>query len=219
MNKPILIAGVVLLVILGGGLFLYLLGANSPEEGYGTTPTQWSQEGDYRIKETPEGTVVSNEKAGFSFTVPEGWEVEGQSGDSEQEYLLSILSPDTTFEKNESGNNTGILGGCILNIETEYQKDTVVALNTRISSVKENPSRYERDTSREEVIEINSKVALKTFLTPPLDSDYYKQFGESVRVELPLDEESVVRFGIRFLNNDQERCLEQFGEFLNNFEI
>jgi len=219
MQKQVLIIGAVVLVIVIGGIFLSLTKSSLPEDEYSTTPTQWSQAGDYKIEETPTGTVVTNETAGFSFKVPAGWSVEGESGELEQEYILSILSPDATFEKDELGNNVGILGGCILNIETEYQKDTVTALKTRISSVKENPGRYERDTSREEVVEISEKIALKTSLTPPPDSEYYKQFGESVRIELPLEEESIVRFGIRFLRNDKEKCLEQFEEFLNNFEV
>ncbi|OHA64776.1 MAG: hypothetical protein A3D64_02865 [Candidatus Wildermuthbacteria bacterium RIFCSPHIGHO2_02_FULL_49_9] len=219
MNKTILIGVGVLLVVVVGGIFLYLLGASSPEEEHITTPTQWSQEGDYKIEETPQGTLVTNTAAGFSFKVPERWRLEGQRGELEGEYVLDILSADTTFEQSEDGTNIAILGGCILSLETEYQEDTVTTLSARMASVRENPDRYTRDTSKEDVIVVNGKAALQTSLMPPPDSDYYKQFGESVRIELPMDMEGVVRFGIRFLEKDKENCLKQFEEFLNNFSI
>ena len=126
MRKQVLIIGGIFLVIVIGGIFLLLnqtetkLGLGEPE--YSTTPTQWSQEGDYRIEETPEGTVITNEKAGFSFKVPDGWSVEGEEGEIEQEYILTILSPDTIFNKDEFGNDTALLGGCVMSLETEHQK-------------------------------------------------------------------------------------------------
>jgi len=230
MNKTIVIGSVVLLVIVGG-LFL-LLGGTEPksdlgepksdlgESGADTIPTQWSQAGDYEIEEVAgQQTVVTNQKAGFSFKVPVGWRVEDQEGELEREYVLNILSPDAAFSKGELGENIAILGGCIFSIETEYQKDTVIALNTRIASVRENPGRYERDTSREAIVEISGNVALKTSLTPPLDSKYYQQFGESIRIELSLDEDSIVRFGTRFLKNDKEYCSNRFEAFSNNLNI
>lgn len=224
MAKKLIIGGVVLLLVIGGGAFLLLSQTATKSDlgtpGSDTIPTQWSQAGDYEIKEVAgQQTVVTNSKAGFSFKVPEGWTREDREGEIAGEYVFNILSPDAAFQKDESSNEIAILGGCVISFETEYQRDTVAALNARIASVRENPSRYERDTSREEVVEINGNIALKTSLTPPLDSEYYKRFGESIRIELFSGEESVVRFGIRFLGQDKENCLDRFEEFLSNFEI
>lgn len=224
MNKKLIIGGIVLLLIVVGGGFLLLSQTETKPDlgtpGSDTVPTQWSQAGDYEIKEIlGQQTVVTNSKAGFSFKVPEGWVREDREGEIVGEYVFNILSPDAVFQKDESGNEIAMLGGCVISFETEYQKDTVVALSARITSVRDNPSRYERDTSREEIVEVSGNVALKTSLTPPLDSEYYKRFGESIRIELLSGEENVVRFGIRFLGEDKENCLSQFEEFLSNFEM
>ena len=67
MSKKLIIVGVVLVVGIGAAAFALLGQQNPTEDDYTTTPTQWSKEGDYKIEETPEGTVVTNTKAGFSF--------------------------------------------------------------------------------------------------------------------------------------------------------
>ena len=86
------------MVIVIGGLFL--LGMQVETKPVETksdlgsaSSTQWSQEGDYIIEETVDGTLVTNEKAGFSFKVPKGWSLETQSF-GEEEFTFEFLSPD-----------------------------------------------------------------------------------------------------------------------------
>jgi len=49
MSKTVIIVGVVLLFVVGG-IFLYLTELGSPENGYSTTPTRWSQAGGFLIE-------------------------------------------------------------------------------------------------------------------------------------------------------------------------
>jgi len=218
MNEKLIIGGIVLLLVIGGGLFLLLGGtktitiSNPEESGSNTTPTQWSQADDYKIEETAEGTVVTNQKAGFSFKVPEGWEREDRVGEVPGEYVFSMLSPDAAFQKDEFGSEVAILGGCVLNFETEYQKSTIESVLIDIASIERSPS----DTQK--ILEIDGYTALQTNFFPP-PSNYLETFGETMTTVVPLRDELVIRFATRYLPKDKTECTQIFSEFASNISI
>lgn len=196
MNKQILIGGVVLLVVIGG-IFLYLAKPSSPEDGYSTTPTQWSQAGDYKIEETPEGTVVTNEPAGFSFRIPSGWSVEG---DESTPHIVNALSPDIEFDENKS-----IIGGCGIFTAILYQEDEFDYLNRLIQRVSSRSAESQDSQDNEEVIEITGHQALKTSVFAA-DS---QQLVRGILIEIPFGENGIANIETNFLPSHTE-CLEKF---------
>ena len=209
MNKTILIGVGVLLVVVVGGIFLYLLGASSPEKEYSATPTRWSQEGDYKIQQVPDPndstivrTMVLNEKAGFSFMVPEEWRVEG---DESNPHIINALSPDIKFDENKS-----IARGCGIFTAILYQEDEFDYLKRLIQRVS-NSSAGPQDSQRgEEVIKIAGQQALKTSVFVASNQSSVR----SILVEIPFGEDGVVNIEASFSSSSYAECLERFDEVL-----
>ena len=202
MNKTVLIGAGVLLVVVGGGIFLYLLGASSPEEEHTTTPTRWSQEGDYKIEETPQGTLVNNTAAGFSFKIPEGWRVEPKEG--YDEFWLSLLSQDAEFDQN------GVfIGGCGVNVETVDHSIEVEAVKASILS---------GGFENQEVIDIDGHKALQTTNTPT-DAEILQRVGTTIKIDLPIDDTYLTTILTQLLPRSGERCGDVFESFLSEFLI
>lgn len=199
MNKLILFGAVAAILVIGS--ILYLLGASSPEKEYSTTPTKWSQEGDYKIEETPEGTVVTNEPAGFSFRSPAGWKVKGGSfGDI---YSLDLISPDATLR-----NDVFLESGCLVGVEAQSNRDFVRDISETIGMLVDNPSLY----PDKEVVEIKDRGALKTTAI-----DKGELYSRVVSVEVPLKEDVLLVIGLTERSPSPEACNQGFDLILESF--
>ena len=201
MNKKLVIGGIVLLLIVGGGAFLLLSGRET-KPGLGelqsdTIPTKWSQAGDYKIEETPAGTIVTNSKAGFSFKVPENWSIRGEQGVTTQSYGLILSSPDVEIKESK------LSMGCSVVLETIHQEDRVLSVSAIIKGLKERPDIFPDKT----LVEIDNQEGTKTLLTTSLD--------EFIQVELPIDDETLLDFELHTLVKNQGDCLKNFEEFLS----
>lgn len=207
-----LIIGIVAVLFVVGGIFLW----QQQKKQYSAepiTPTKWSQAGDYKITETPEGTLVENQKAGFSFKVPEGWATENRAGSLLGEYVFNMRSPSAKFEGDESGNEEAFIrGGCVISLETEYQKSTVDSLKIMMSQLQEVP----KDSQR--IVQIATYPSLQTNFFPP-PSKYLDQFGNTITIETPVGGERVVRFGIRYLPKDEIECRSSWDRFINTLTL
>jgi len=209
MSKTIVI-GVVVLLVVAGGIFLYLLQTSSPENGYSTTPTQWSQAGDYKIEETPTGTVVTNEKAGFSFKVPEGWRVETQYF-GEEEFTLEFLSPDAIRREG----NPPLAKGCGMGLTTFSREDLWESWNNDVLIIQQYP---EEAREGEKVIEVDGKFALWNALNAH-DLAAIEIFGEIIRVNVPISNNGVIEFGATIMSDHQSDCKAEFDTFISSFSI
>ncbi|MCH7828883.1 hypothetical protein IH982_03440 [Patescibacteria group bacterium] len=219
MQKQVLIIGAILLVIVIGGIFLLVNQTETKsrlgEPEYSTTPTQWSQAEDYKIEETPTGTVVANEKAGFSFKVPEGWSVEGEEGITVGEYALVILSSEAEFEEDQYGNKTTFLRGCAISLETLYQKDEVVSVKNLIDTYNEKPEAKPEDES---IIIVDNQSALRAIFVPE-DLEILEKIGEFIQIRVPISEETLIGFGIRMKPEYRSDCIAEFDSFISSFSI
>ncbi len=177
------------------------------ESEYSTTPTQWSQAGDYKIEETPEGTIVTNSKAGFSFKIPKGWRVEEKEVDDE--FWLSLLSPDVKFDEN------GIFaGGCGINVEVINQEIEVANTKTTIQLIKESPEKLKNKT----IIAINNHEALQV-QDIPASVEILEKIGERVRIYIPIDGTRSINFTTQFLPSYKDKCHQYFQDFLDQVLI
>ncbi|TFG35572.1 MAG: hypothetical protein E4H47_01180 [Parcubacteria group bacterium] len=137
----------VLILILGiGGFFLWKNNQDTPPEKW--MEAKMSPVEDFIIKETPEGKIVENKKAGISFKIPTDWIV--------KEDPSSFYSPDTKFSEKRSD---VLEVGCKLNIDISYIKTNIDVLE---KFRKENISQLSSVIKNEEFkkIEIKSYLAL-----------------------------------------------------------
>ena len=215
MNKKLVIGGVVLLLVIGGGLFL-LFGQTKTkfdlgESGSDTIPTQWSQAGDYKIEETAGGTVVTNSKAGFSFKVPQNWKIKGEEGISADEYFLSILSPDAQI--NEV--NKRLLQGCGIGLNTFFQEDQWFFWNNLVIGYQDKPDRV---PPKDKVIRVGSQSAIKTTLIAETD-EIREKIGDNIQIHVPVANNEVIEFGMTIMPKHEGDCLAKFDTFLSGFLI
>ena len=209
MNKKVVIVGGVFVIIVVGGL--YLLGASVPsEEGYATAPTEWSQEGDYRIEETPNGITITNEKAGFSFKVPAGWSSENQFF-GEKEFTLEFLSSDAVRREG----NPPLAKGCGIGLTTFAREDLWESWNSDVLIIQQYP---EEAREGERVIEVGQKLALWDAINAH-DPAAIEIFGEIIRVNVPISNNGVIEFGITMMPDRQSGCKAEFDAFISSFSI
>lgn len=203
MNKKIIVGIVAVLVVVGGGIFLWQQQGSDSE----IKPTKWSQAGDYKITETPEGTIVENKKARFSFKVPEGWEIKDE-GDG-VEYFLNLLSPDVKFDVDNF-----LLKGCFVSVEAVFDKDSVS--NTKASI------QYADKGSNKEVIQIGPYRALQTIIIPSVvsnDPQVLKKVRDVVQIEIPLKEEILINFVLNTKKDSSKGCLNLFNQILSEISF
>lgn len=217
MNKKFaIIGGVVLLLVLGGGMFLFLSNKQKQSE-FVAKPTQWSQAGDYQIKEIPgQQTVVTNKKAGFSFKVPEGWSIKRENY-GEDEYFLSFLSIDSEFQKDKNGTISSLLAkGCGISIDILYQEIEFNNLNTRIAYTKEKP--VQTNSRKEQILQIDSHPALEV-VSESNDPRFIEKFGKITQVSIPFGKDGVIEIGSSIMSVHGSKCDDEFGGFLSSFSI
>lgn len=221
MNKKLIIGGVVLLLVIGGGAFLLLAQTKTKpglgDSGFDTVPTQWSQAGDYVIQQIPDPadstivrTVVLNEKAGFSFKVPEGWRAETQYF-GEEEFTLEFLSPDAVRREG----NPPLNKGCGIGLTTFFREDLWESWNSDVLRVQQNP---ERGREGEKIIEVGGRFAFWDALNAH-DPAAIEIFGEIIRVNIPISNNGVVELGITMMPDRQSDCKAEFDTFLSSFSI
>ena len=219
MNKKLYVfAGIIivfLLISLGGVFFFSDKLGLSDETDYDSTPTQWSQEKDYIIEETNEGTIVTNKTAGFSFKVPNGWTVEGKKGIRTGEYWIDILSPETEFKRDEFGNTIRLLKGCGIRLNTLYDMDEEERLKNAVTAYTMNP---ELMSDREELIHISGYSSLKNLFITPEDGGF-KTFGEIIQIHIPILKGGLIEFGTTMMPGFQAQCKKEFDDFLSGFII
>ena len=201
-----IILGVVVVLIIGG---IFLFSDETQEWEFSTTPTEWSQEGDYQINETNEGTIVTNQKAGFSFKVPDGWSIKSETYD-EIEYFINLLNPSAKI----GGPTESLLDGCGIGLSTLYQRDKVFFVENSILANQNILDAIDND----EAIEVSGYSALKTTIISE-DPIVLEKFGSIIQVRIPFSEEGLIEVGTTMMPGFESICTEDFNDFLANFSI
>jgi hypothetical protein len=195
MKKKIIIFIVVVLILVAGGFFWW-----QGKEIKGNPE-------DYVIKETPEGKIVENKKAGLFVKAPEGWETKRVDFIEEGSILIQILD----IEGEDRGN--GIVGpplirGCGIETVVTYKK---LSLEEIKKDAEEVHWMLVPIFDEFEEIVVNAKKALKNTWES-------KTKGPMIAIYIPIDNK-VYTFTLAWAPNDKEKCLQEFNKFLETISI
>jgi hypothetical protein len=151
-NKKILVPLAIFFLSVAGGFFYYWLFYETPPEKW--EEAGYSQQEDYILKETAEGKIIDNRKAGLKFKVPDGWRLERPSY---SDYLV-LYSP----EAKGSAKEGKIEKGCEIIVEIMDIKTSVEAIEKRLRYLHQEwgPEEYE-------LLEVSGKKGLKNIAAIP----------------------------------------------------
>lgn len=190
LNKKVIFVFVIVLLLAGGGFFWWWQGREIK-----------GSPADYVIKETPEGKIVENKRAGLMVKVPEGWKVQKIEVD---EGLVILFPLETEMETRESRIVLPIEKGCLI-------RTTVVYREGDFEEIK-------RETRRDhflvggviydefEEITIADYRGLK-------NSFGLEKLGEGISIYIPI-RNKVYSFHLAWGPEEKERCSMEFDKFL-----
>jgi len=144
---------------------------------------------------------VTNQKAGFSFKVPDGWSIDGN--DSAGQFWLTLLSPDAVFSENDF-----FINGCRINVAFASHSDFIAVDNIRAYMVD--------GFENQEIIVISNYNALKT-TNVPNDIKISEKTGATIKIEIPVNQKDFVTIFTHYFS--EEICSNRFQEFLLSFSI
>ena len=192
-NKKIIFSLIIVLILIVGGFFWWWQGREikgSPE--------------DYVIKETEEGKIVENKKAGLTVKVPEGWieeKIEVMEGS-----MIFYSSDAEGYRPNKI--RPPLKKGCIIEVATAYKK-------TDFEEIKKEAEEAHKSlimkSDEFEMIEVDGKPALKN-ISNSID------IGPSVDIYL-LAENKFYGLGVSAGLEDIEKCSQEFDKFLETVSI
>jgi hypothetical protein len=189
----VLVAGILALLLLSGGVFLFL---NREIKG---------KPSDYVIKDTVQGKIIENKRAGFSAQVPDQWEakrIEVEEGG------LVFYSSDSTINWKDSLVKLPLEKGCMI-------RNTVVYKKADLQQIKEDAKELHfmlgQKYEKFEILEINGFPTLKdTFET--------EEWGKSLSIYM-LYKDKVYSFHAHWGDKNEDRCVQEFNKFLETVVI
>ena len=196
MKKKIIISIFVILFLIlvaGGGFFWWQRREikGSPE--------------DYAIKETAEGKIVENKKAGLTVKVPEGWEAKKMET-KEGSVLTHTL--DIKGKKWNEMVVPPLTKGCGIEISVVYKKMNFEEIKEKVKTIHWG---LQIKSEEFEKITINNYQALKN----AFDSEV---LGSVVVIYIPKGNK-LYDFDLYFAPDDKERCVQGFDKFLETISI
>lgn len=193
MAKKIVVLIIVILFLVAGGFFWW-----QDREIKGTSE-------DYIIKETAEGKIVENKKAGLTIKVPEGWEakkIEVREGS------VVIDTLDIEGKKWNEMVVPPLIKGCGIEISIAYKKMNFEEIKKEAKEV--HWMLVPTSEEFEEVI-INNRRALKNIW----DS---KTRGSMMAIYIPIVNK-IYTFTLTWAPDEKERCIQEFDKFLETVLI
>ena len=164
---------------------------------------------DYVIKETAEGKIVENKKAGLTVKVPEGWEVK-KMGIEEglKEGAIVFYSPNTERELREGKKTLPLESGCLIHIKLIYEKLNFPEIKME---VKYTHSIWGLETEEFEEITINNYHGLKNIFST-------RATGPGIGIYIPRSDK-IYWINLFWAINEKESCNQEFDKFLETISI
>ena len=194
-KKKIIISIIIILLLVAGGVFWW----------WQTREMKGSPE-DYVIKETTEGTIVENKKAGLIVKAPEGWEGRKIKDIEEGSFIIQTLN--VAGKKNNDVIMPPLTQGCGIEIGINYKKLSFEEIE---QSAKEIYLRLEATDQRFERTRVDNKEALKNIVST-------QYAGPMIGVYVPTSDK-VYSFTLIWAPDEKEECIEQFENFLETVSI
>ena len=207
-KKWIILIVVILLLALGGGVFWYWERNQGEEKGHLVQireAVKYPTAEEWVIKDTPEGKIVENEKAGLKAKVPEGWKIEKKEIGS-NEWSVSLSSLDFRLSENK----LYPVAGCGASVVVEYSKDNFEVEKVYLKGYQENPGFYQGKGI--EVIKVDGYSASRKIVWNS------SKLGQSIEVRIPANNKVYV-FGTILVPKDKDRCSAEFDKLLNGVSI
>jgi len=193
-KKKIIISVIIVLILVAGGFFCWQQGREikgSPN--------------DYVIKETTEGKIVENKRAGLIVKVPEGWEakkVEFEEG------AVNFYPLNAEVELREGKIVLPIKSGCLIQTNVVYKKMDFGQIK---EEVKYTHYWLGKIADEFEEITIKNHPALKnTFDT--------QKAGPGIGIYIPIKNKGCA-FYLYWGLGEKESCLQEFNKFLETVSI
>ena len=195
MKKIIFLGLIILLILVGAGGFFWW---------WQNREIKGSPE-DYVIKETAEGKIVENKRAGLVVKVPEGWETEKVKF---EEGAINFYSPDIEIELREEKIVLPIKKGCLIQANVVYKKMDFEQIKEEVKY-----THYWLGIKSEEFEEIT----IKNYPAIKNTFDTHKE-GPGMGIYLPRNNKGYA-FYLRWGSNEKERCIQEFDKFLETISI
>ncbi len=195
MKKIISLSIVLLLILIAAGGFFWW---------WQTREIKGSPE-DYVIKETEQGKIVENKRAGLTMEIPKGWvekKIEFLEGS------IAIYTSDVEGKLEDEMIKAPLTKGCAIEGAVIYKQMNFDGIKEEI---KEFHAGLGMKSEEFEIMTINNRQALKnTFDT--------KFIGPSIGVYF-LNKDKFYSFAIYWAPNEKERCIQEFNKFLETASI
>ena len=196
MNKKtkIIVSTIFAIILLVLGLFWFANNKSGAVQG---------KVSDYKIA----GGKVTNSKAGVSYNVPEGWSAEKLDYDQGS---VILYPPETDVKKTEDGAiELPIREGCLINMGVIYKDYDMEALKLE--------ALYLGNTIG---VATSSFESLTIGEVPSLKYIFESQKTGKVNIVYAPKNGKIASFALYLpLNGDQNKCLEDFGNFLGTVSI
>jgi len=196
MRKKILISIFVILFLIlvaGGGFFWW------QRRGIKGSPT------DYVIKETAEGKIVENKRAGLTVKVPEGW-IEKKIELFEGSVIFDTPEIEGRMEDNMV--KPPLKRGCGMESAVVYKKFDLDELK---GEIKEIHAGLGIKSEEFEIITINGRQALKN----TFDSKF---IGPGMAIYF-FNKNKLYSFAVYWAPDEKEKCIQGFNKFLETVSI
>ncbi len=193
---------IILLLVAGGVFYWWKQIRETPSQDWNTAGS--SPPEDYIVKETPEGKIVENKKAGLIFRIPEGWELRKPEFGN----FISLYSPDAVEKK-----TVLMEKGCKITIEIKY-------INVKINSIKENLEKNiwsSISQNKYDIVKIDNRESLK-YITEDKELNLYHSEFYIPFCNL-LSKNKLHSFGLTTNLEDKEKCSQEFNKFLETVLI
>ena len=193
-KQKLIILAIIILVLIGGGLFYWWQNREikgSPE--------------DYVIKETEEGKIVENKKAGLKVKVPEGWEVKKIEL---LEGSIVFYTPDIEGKKQDEMVTPPLTKGCGIETVVVYKK---MNFETIIKEIKDIHAGLGIKSEEFEMTIIDGQQALKNTFDSLL-------LGPGIAVYF-TQKNKLYSFCLYWGLDEKEKCVQEFDKFLETVLI
>jgi hypothetical protein len=202
------------LFIIIGLLILLAIWAGPPlwREYQENKPVTYEKTENYKIQETPEGRIIENKNAGFSFSVPEGWNIEYTDtitwSAGVNEFGVILETPEIEYNPNSHFIPVP-MKGCIINVYVSYNNRNEYDFTSAV---------IEYNSSPEEITNVSNYPAVYYVYgsIEELEESPFNFISKELKVPV---RGALYNFETYISSEDRDYCQSKWEEFIENIVI